>query len=306
MRPGPFGQTQIRKTQATLATHHRSTCTTPEPLHCAPATLPGTRESARYRLLHSAGTQRVDPGVVMRRHRLLVVDSHDGFWEGAALKLRVEAGIHVVIHGPLSAGLLARIDEIDPHAVGVDIGFPAPAAVEMLGQLAWRSPAVPVIAICDSVDDARLGLALAAGARALIGRNTRLPELARIVHEVAIGGFPLQDDLARRPSLLGEFVIEMQRRMRPAALQEQAGRSSSRCPLTEREVAILEMVAGGRANKEIAELLEIAERTVKNHVANILDKLAARGRAHAVALALENHWIGRRENGRQAVAEGVA
>lgn len=242
----------------------------------------------------------------MRRHRLLVVDSHDGFWQEAALKLRADAGINVILHGPISSTLLATIDEVDPHAVGVDIGFPAPAAVELLGQLAWRSPAVPVIAICDSVDDARLSLALAAGARAVIGRNTRLPEMARVVHEVASGGFPIQDDLIRRPSLLGEFVIEMQRRLRPTSLQELPGSAAVACPLTEREVAILEMVAGGRANKEIAESLEIAERTVKNHVANILDKLAARGRAHAVALALENRWIGRRESARSAVMEGVA
>ncbi|MBI4307127.1 MAG: response regulator transcription factor [Chloroflexi bacterium] len=242
----------------------------------------------------------------MKRLKLLVIDSHDSFWMQAAPKLRTESAIDVIVLGAVTPSTLAQVDSLAAHVVAVDIAFPAPANVELMAQLAWRSPAVPVIGLCQTVDDARLSLALAAGARACMGRDSAADHMARTIAEVASGGFPLQEELVRRPSLLGEMVIELQRRLRGTYLQDQSAESAPRCPLTERELVILEMVAAGRANKEIAESLEIAERTVKNHIANILDKLAARGRAHAVALAIENRWICKREPQRQAALEGAA
>lgn len=242
----------------------------------------------------------------MKRVRLLVIDSHEGFWHQAAPKMRSEAPIDVAVIASVTPDTLAQVDSLSADVVAVDIAFPAPAAVEIMGQLAWRSPATPVIGLCDSVDDARLSLSLAAGARACVGRDSSINQIAHTVAEVASGGFPLQQDLVRRPSLLSELVIELQRRLRGSLIHDPSIPPVQRCPLTERELVILEMVASGRANKEIAESLEIAERTVKNHIANILDKLAARGRAHAVALALENRWIGKREQKHSVVLEGVA
>ncbi|MBI2964685.1 MAG: response regulator transcription factor [Chloroflexi bacterium] len=241
----------------------------------------------------------------MKRVRLLVIDSHEGFWQQAAPKMRSEAPIDVAVLPSVTPDTLAQVDALSADVVAVDIAFPAPAAVELMGQLAWRSPAIPVIGLCDSVDDARLSLALAAGARACVGRDASINQIAHTVAEVANGGFPLQQDLIRRPSLLNELVIELQRRLRGSLIHDPSAAPVQRCPLTERELVILEMVASGRANKEIAESLEIAERTVKNHIANILDKLAARGRAHAVALALENRWIGKREQ-KTVALEGAA
>ena len=242
----------------------------------------------------------------MKRVRLLVIDSHEGFWRDATPKIRNEAAITVAVMPSVTSDTLAQVDTLEADVVAVDIAFPSPAAVELIGQLAWRSPAVPVIGLCDSVDDARLSLALAAGGRACVARDDSIEHICHTVAEVAHGGFPLQQDLVRRPSLLSELVIELQRRLRSSLVQDANAAPVQRCPLTERELVILEMVASGRANKEIAESLEIAERTVKNHIANILDKLAARGRAHAVAMAIENHWIGKREQKQLFAVEGVA
>jgi DNA-binding NarL/FixJ family response regulator len=242
----------------------------------------------------------------MRRTTLLVIDSHEDFWRQAAPKMRTESAIAVAVIPSVNAAAVSSVDALSAEVVAVDIAFPSPAAVELMGQLAWRSPAVPVVGLCDSIDDARLSLALAAGARACIARDEPLDHICHTVAEVASGGFPLQQDLVRRPSLLSELVIELQRRLRSTVVEQANSVPARRCPLTERELVVLEMVASGRANKEIAESLEIAERTVKNHIANILDKLAARGRAHAVALALENRWIGKRDPKPTLALEGVA
>ncbi|MBM3956739.1 MAG: response regulator transcription factor, partial [Gemmatimonadetes bacterium] len=111
-----------------------------------------------------------------------------------------------------------------------------------------------------------------------------------VLREVASGGFPLARDLAARPSLLCQLVSELQQWLQAGDGRNPAGPAGS-CPLTARELVILQMVADGKANKETALTLDITERTVKNHLANIFDKLAARGRAHAVRLAMENGWI---------------
>ena len=91
-------------------------------------------------------------------------------------------------------------------------------------------------------------------------------------------------------------MIEFQRQLRPAFSEFT---STADCPLTNRELGILTLVADGEANKEVAVNLEIAERTVKNHMANILEKLTARSRAHAVRLAVENRWICQPEQAHQ-------
>ena len=130
----------------------------------------------------------------MKRVRLLAIDSHEGFWQQAAPKMRSEAAITVAVIPSVAPATLAQIDALGADVVAVDIAFPAPAAVELIGQLAWRSPAIPVIGLCDSVDDARLSLALAAGARACVARGDSVEHTCHTIAEVASGGFPLQQD----------------------------------------------------------------------------------------------------------------
>jgi len=106
------------------------------------------------------------------------------------------------------------------------------------------------------------------------------------VIEVLAGELPIHRDVAERPYLLTGLLNEFQRQSRGSVEVE-----TTACPLTARELNILSLVADGNANKEIAELLFISERTVKNHMTNILSKLGARDRAHAVRFGIQNSWI---------------
>ena len=226
----------------------------------------------------------------MTGQRVLAVDSHAQDWQELRDALAAAGGPEI-LHVPSASAVSSRwLELVRPHVALVDVTLPGPAAVALMSMLGRQSPPVPVVALCDEIDDARISFAISAGARACLGRHVSPDQLMRTIREVSSGGFPLARELATRPSLMCQLVSELQCRLRA---DESQGTPSAAgpCPLTARELAILEMVADGKANKETAVTLDIAERTVKNHLANIFGKLAARGRAHAVRLAMENRWI---------------
>ena len=222
--------------------------------------------------------------------RVLAVDPHAQDWRGLGDALAPDGGPEIILVASASAVSSRWLQLARPHVAVVDVTLPGPATVTLMSMLNRQSPAIPVVALCDAIDDARISFAISAGARACLDRHTSPLQFARTLREVASGGFPLAQDLATRPSLICHLVSELQCRLR-ADESEDIAPLAGPCPLTERELAILEMVADGNANKEAAVTLDITERTVKNHLANIFDKLAARGRAHAVRLAMENRWI---------------
>lgn len=222
--------------------------------------------------------------------RVLAVDSHAQDWTGLRDALARDDGAEILHVASASAVTDRWLELVGPHVALVDVTLPGPAAVTLMSVLSRQSAPVPVVALCDAIDDTRISFAISAGARACVDRHASLIQVARTLREVSSGGFPLARDLATRPSLICRLVSELQCRLR-ADGSENTDLPAGSCPLTERELVILEMIADGNANKEAAVTLDIAERTVKNHLANIFGKLAARGRAHAVRLAMEKRWI---------------
>jgi len=222
--------------------------------------------------------------------RVLAVDSHAQDWQGLRDALAAHDATEI-LHVPSASAVSSRwLQLARPHVAIVDVTLPGPAVVTLMSMLSRQAPAIPVVALCDALDDARISFAVSAGSRACLDRQASPGQFARALREVSSGGFPLARDLAARPSLMCQLVSELQCRLQ-ADVSENTAPIAGPCPLTQRELAILEMVADGNANKEAAVTLDITERTVKNHLANIFDKLAARGRAHAVRLAMENRWI---------------
>ncbi len=226
----------------------------------------------------------------MTGQRVLAVDSHAQDWHGLCDALAADGGPEI-LHVPSASAVSSRWLELArPHVALVDVTLPGPAAVVLISMLGRQSPPVPVVALCDEIDDARISFAISVGARACLDRRVSPDQLVHTIREVSSGGFPLARELATRPSLICQLVSELQCRLGADEAQG-TPMTGGPCPLTPRELVILEMVADGQANKETAVILDITERTVKNHLANIFGKLAARGRAHAVRLAMENRWI---------------
>ena len=181
---------------------------------------------------------------------------------------------------------MASLGSLKPGIAIINMTVPGPTTSDLIHVLSAGAEPTPFIALFDSLDDGRVGYAVGAGARACISRTSPAKQIRGTVIEVLAGDLPIHRDVGERPGLLTGLITEFQRQSRGPAKTE-----TSECPLTERELTILSRVADGNANKEIADLLYISERTVKNHMTNILAKLGAHDRAHAVRFGIENSWI---------------
>ena len=218
--------------------------------------------------------------------RLLIVDAQDQYWRDADPEFASDPRFEQISRAVSSEQALMKLHSIRPSVAIVDMTVPSPATSELLHRLSTTTSPIPVVAICELLDDGHVGYAVGAGACAILSRMSPPKQVRGIVLEASAGAMPIQRDIAERPDLLKHLISEFQRRLRGAGPSQ-----TNQCPLTERERTILDLVASGYANKEIASELGISERTVKNHMTNILAKLSARDRAHAVRIGIQNSWI---------------
>jgi DNA-binding NarL/FixJ family response regulator len=222
----------------------------------------------------------------MTATRLLIVDSDQRFWDSAQFELAVDPRIEQVTRIDSAQSALAELGKTKTGIAIVNMTVPGAATSDLVRALCSGSDPVPVIALFDALDDGRVGYAVGTGARACISKSSPAKQIHGTVIETLAGELPIHRDIAERPYLLTGLIAEFQRQSRGTIDVE-----TTACPLTSRELNILSLVADGNANKEIADLLFISERTVKNHMTNILAKLGARDRAHAVRFGIENSWI---------------
>ncbi len=222
--------------------------------------------------------------------RLLIVDAEDRYWKETEPEFATDPRFEQVSRAVTAEQALMKLHTVRPSVAIVDMTVPSPATSELLHRLSTTTSPVPVVAICELLDDGHVGYAVGAGASAVLSRMSPPRQVRGMVLEVSAGARPIQRDVAERPELLKRLISEFQRRLRGSGPSH-----SAQCPLTERERTILDLVASGHANKEVAFELGISERTVKNHMTNILAKLSARDRAHAVRIGIQNGWICREQ-----------
>jgi DNA-binding NarL/FixJ family response regulator len=137
-------------------------------------------------------------------------------------------------------------------------------------------------------DEERLFQAVKVGAAAYCSRYITPGELAEAVRKVSQGEYLIRDDILAKPQLANRVLKSLSE-----AAEEENGPNalSTYSPLSSREVEILDYIARGNSNKEIAKSLKISDQTVKNHITSILKKLAVNDRTAAVVHALRYGWI---------------
>jgi DNA-binding NarL/FixJ family response regulator len=148
-----------------------------------------------------------------------------------------------------------------------------------------RHPQMGVIILTMHEDDEQLFHAIRVGAAAYATKGVESEELTRLIRRVARGEYLINENVLNRP-LVASRVLDQFRDIPGGQSAE-----SVFSPLTPREVEILDSVAQGNSNKEIAALLRISDQTVKNHITSILRKLAVNDRTQAVIYALRHGWI---------------
>jgi len=208
--------------------------------------------------------------------RVLLVDDQALFREALGVLLSAGGGIEVVGEAGDGAEALRRAAELAPDVVLMDLRMPVLDGIGATRRLRAEQPAVRVIALTTFDDDEDVFAALRAGAVGYLLKDVSSARLVEAVHAAARGESVLQPSVAAKVVARVAQLPDPDPAPRPQPLV---------VPLSERELDVLRLLAGGRSNREIAGALFLAEGTVKNHVTNVLAKLGARDRTQAALRA---------------------
>lgn len=181
--------------------------------------------------------------------------------------------------------VLTAIDTLPPDVALVDIDAPADTGLRLARKIKQRLSNVGVVVLTSNMDDAQLFQALKAQAVAYLSKEISADELINTIRRVSRGEHPINESLTTRPRLAEQVLSQF---------QELTWRSEAEgfiSPLTPREREILNYIAKGFLNKQIAAELDISEQTIKNHVTSILRKLNANARTEAVVVAIRQGLI---------------
>lgn len=200
--------------------------------------------------------------------RVLSVDDHPLFREGVAALLAGQSDVTLVAEASNGREAVEQFRRHRPDVTLMDLQMPEMNGVDAMVAICEECPSARIIVLTTYVGDALVLRALKAGARAYLLKSLLRKELIETIRLVHAG----------------------QKRIVPVVAAELAEHATDDA-LTPREVDVLQLIAGGNANKAIATRLSITEETVKGHVKNILAKLAASDRTHAVTIALKRGII---------------
>jgi DNA-binding NarL/FixJ family response regulator len=207
--------------------------------------------------------------------RVLVADDHALFRDGIVSLLKA-AGMTVVGEAGNGAQAIAEAARLRPDVVLMDIQMPGLDGVEAARRITAELPGVKVVMLSVSQDDADLYRALKAGAKGYLLKSLASDEFIEMLEGLARGEAPLPRSLVTR--LIDGFSQQ------PEPLTPDQKLDA----LTEREVELLQLVAGGLSNRGIAKRLGLSENTIKYHMKNILQKLHVGNRAEAAAYAVRS------------------
>lgn len=215
----------------------------------------------------------------MKKVRVLIADDHTLFREGLRQLLEMEKDLEVVGEADDGLTAIARTREIKPDVVLMDINMPVVGGVAAIEQLATEMPDAGIIALTMHRQDQYVFEAMRAGARGYLLKDAKPTDLVFAIRMVARGASLI--DPRMTTSVLKEF-----RRLASQA-EEQQGVSG----LTPKEVEILKLLAMGLSNKEIGQRLCLAEKTVKNYLSTIFQKLQITDRVQAAIYALRHGLV---------------
>lgn len=215
-----------------------------------------------------------------RRIRILVVDDHTLFRRGIMALLAREPRFEVVGDAADAGEAQRRAQQLLPDVILLDNHLPGVRGIDALPALRQCAPLARILMLTVSEDEADLAAALRAGASGYLLKTMDGDDLARAIQRAMAGASVVAEELTGK---LVAALREPGREAAPAATT--AGAASPLDSLSPREHEILQGIARGESNKEIARTLGIAETTVKIHVQHILRKLNVASRVQAAVLA---------------------
>ena len=225
----------------------------------------------------------------MNTTRIVIIDDHQLFREGVKRILDYEPSFEVLAEGDDGNEAINLVETYNPDVVIMDINMPQTNGVEATKQLVRQFPKTKVIILSIHDDENYVTHALKTGASGYLLKEMDADALIDAVKVVSAGGSYLHPKVTH--NLVNEY-----RRLASDAIEESASAIATeiRRPLhllTRRECEVLQLLADGQSNRTIGETLFISEKTVKNHVSNILQKMNVNDRTQAVVTAIKNGWV---------------
>jgi DNA-binding NarL/FixJ family response regulator len=213
----------------------------------------------------------VDEEVNVRPIRLLVADDHALVLQAVRLALETHPDLEIVAEAKSGSEVLPRVAESDPDVILLDIRMPGIDGLELLDRLRDREPEARVVVLSGVEDPELAAEAVRRGAKAFVGKGVDPTELAPILRQVFEGAV-LTDSVGSGSSGAHAVADDLE--------------------LTPRELEILERVATGRSNKQIAHEFFLSEQTIKYHLTNVYRKLGVGSRTEAARFAYERGLAG--------------
>lgn len=210
----------------------------------------------------------------METIRILIADDQLITRQGLRTLLAATPGIEVIGEAANGAEVIELAANLQPDVILMDLKMPGINGIEATRRIHRTSPHIALLIVTMFADDTSVFPAIRAGASGYLLKDADQAELVRAIQTVAAGGVIFSPGIARR---VLQYLAEPPSNAPPQAFDE----------LTPREHEILELIARGYRNAEIAEQLVLSPKTVSNHVSNVLLKLQAADRTQLMLLALE-------------------
>jgi len=216
--------------------------------------------------------------------KVLIVSQQVLFRQGIERSLSAVEDIEISGSAEINAKVLSAIDAMPPDVALVDIDAPGDSGLQLVRSIKQRLPNTGVLVLTSGLDDAQPFQALKAQASACLSKEVTVDELVDTIRRVSHGEYPINESLAT-PKLAEQVLMQF---------QEPSWRDDAEVfisPLTPREKEVLQRIARGYSNKQIAYEFDISEQTIKNHVTSIIRKLNANARTDAVVVAAKQGLI---------------
>lgn len=218
--------------------------------------------------------------------RIMIVDDHALFRVGVRNILEREGDFEVIAEADSSRSATDLALDLSPDVILMDLSLPAPGGIETTTRIKRELASTAIIVLAVDEDEESLFDAIKAGAAAFILKDVGPDDLIMIIRRVRNGEYLINDRVFAKPAVASRVLKEF----RDLAVYGQP-ETPIFAPLSPREVEILDNIAKGMTNKQVAYALSISEQTVKNHMSSILRKLSVNDRTQAVVYAMRQGWI---------------
>lgn len=206
--------------------------------------------------------------------RVLLVEDHPMFRDGLARMLESVEDVEIVAEAGTGEEAVQLAEQLKPTIVLMDLNLPRMSGIEATKRIIQKQPNIGILILTMYDDDSSVFAAMRSGARGYLLKEANRNEIIRAIQAVGDGEAIFSPSIARRMM----YYFEARSKQAQVDVFPQ---------LTEREREVLDHIARGENNASIASGLGLNQKTVRNHVSNILSKLHASDRAHAIIMARE-------------------